>query len=72
LHGARLHRLYSGGGNLAAVFPAKRLSSRTRGLVFAAWPFGGPVDFIFLAVLAVFLLITLALVAGCAALERKK
>jgi hypothetical protein len=30
------------------------------------------VDFIFLAVLAAFLLITLALVAGCAALERRK
>jgi hypothetical protein len=30
------------------------------------------VDMIFLTVLAVFLLLTLALVAGCAALERKK
>jgi len=30
------------------------------------------VDIIFLAVLAVFLLLALALVAGCASLERKK
>jgi hypothetical protein len=30
------------------------------------------VDFLFLALLGVFLLLTLALVAGCAALERKK
>jgi hypothetical protein len=29
-------------------------------------------DILFLAVFAVFLLLTLALVAGCAALERKK
>jgi hypothetical protein len=30
------------------------------------------VDILFLAVLAVFLLLALALVAGCASLERKK
>jgi hypothetical protein len=30
------------------------------------------VDILFLAVFAAFLLLTLALVAGCAALERKK
>jgi hypothetical protein len=30
------------------------------------------VDIVFLALLAVFLMLTLALVAGCAALERKK
>jgi hypothetical protein len=33
---------------------------------------GDAVDFLFLTVFAVFLLLTLALVAGCAALERKK
>jgi hypothetical protein len=33
---------------------------------------GDAVDILFLTVLAVFLLLTLALVAGCAALERKK
>jgi hypothetical protein len=33
---------------------------------------GDAVDIVFLAVFAVFLLLTLALVAGCAALERKK
>jgi hypothetical protein len=33
---------------------------------------GDAVDFLFLMVFAVFLLLTLALVAGCAALERKK
>jgi hypothetical protein len=35
-------------------------------------PEGDAVDFLFLTVLAVFLLLALALVAGCAALERKK
>jgi hypothetical protein len=30
------------------------------------------VDIVFLALIGVFLLLTLALVAGCAALERKK
>jgi hypothetical protein len=30
------------------------------------------VDILFLALISVFLLLTLALVAGCAALERKK
>jgi hypothetical protein len=30
------------------------------------------VDIVFLAMIGVFLLLTLALVAGCAALERKK
>jgi hypothetical protein len=30
------------------------------------------VDILFLAMIAVFLLLTLAVVAGCAALERKK
>jgi hypothetical protein len=33
---------------------------------------GDPVDILFLGVLGVFLALTLALVAGCAALERKK
>jgi hypothetical protein len=33
---------------------------------------GDAVDILFLTVLAVFLLLALALVAGCAALERKK
>jgi hypothetical protein len=33
---------------------------------------GAAVDILFLTVFAVFLLFTLALVAGCAALERKK
>jgi hypothetical protein len=33
---------------------------------------GDVVDFLFLALTGVFLLLTLALVAGCAALERKK
>jgi hypothetical protein len=33
---------------------------------------GETVDILFFAVLAVFLLLSLALVAGCAALERKK
>jgi hypothetical protein len=33
---------------------------------------GDAVDILFLTVFAVFLLLTLALVAGCAALERKK
>jgi hypothetical protein len=33
---------------------------------------GDTVDILFLTVLAVFLLLALALVAGCAALERKK
>jgi len=32
----------------------------------------GTVDIVFLLVMIVFLLLTLALVAGCAALERKK
>jgi hypothetical protein len=35
-------------------------------------PWEIPVDIVFLAVLAVFLGLTLALVVGCAALERKK
>jgi hypothetical protein len=57
----------------AAIFPRFfHTSAYLRGPVFAASPFGGSLDFIFLAVLAVFLLITLALVAGCAALERKR
>jgi hypothetical protein len=33
---------------------------------------GDAVDFVFMTVLAVFLALTLALVAGCAALERKR
>jgi hypothetical protein len=33
---------------------------------------GDPVDIVFLGVLGVFLALALALVAGCAALERKK
>jgi hypothetical protein len=33
---------------------------------------GDAVDILFLALFAVFLMLTLALVAGCAALERKK
>jgi hypothetical protein len=33
---------------------------------------GDEVDILFLALIGVFLLLTLALVAGCAALERKK
>jgi hypothetical protein len=33
---------------------------------------GDPVDILFLAVFGVFLALSLALVAGCAALERKK
>jgi hypothetical protein len=33
---------------------------------------GVTVDILFLALMGVFLLLTLALVAGCAALERKK
>jgi hypothetical protein len=33
---------------------------------------GDAVDILFLALIGVFLLLTLALVAGCAALERKK
>lgn len=35
-------------------------------------PTGDAVDILFLIVLAVFLLLALALVAGCAALEKKK
>jgi hypothetical protein len=38
----------------------------------ALYALGDPMDIVFLAVLAVFLGLTLALVAGCAALERKK
>jgi hypothetical protein len=34
--------------------------------------FGEAVDIVFLALFVVFLMLTLALVAGCAALERKK
>jgi hypothetical protein len=37
-----------------------------------AVPEGDAVDILFLTVLAVFVLLALALVAGCAALERKK
>jgi hypothetical protein len=33
---------------------------------------GDAVDILFLAVFALFVLLTLALIAGCAALERKK
>jgi hypothetical protein len=39
------------------------------GLIFVL---GVAVDILFLALMCVFLLLTLALVAGCAALERKK
>jgi hypothetical protein len=39
------------------------------GLIFVL---GVTVDILFLASIGVFLLLTLALVAGCAALERKK
>jgi hypothetical protein len=39
------------------------------GLIFVL---GVAVDILFLALMGVFLLLTLALVAGCAALERKK
>jgi len=34
--------------------------------------FGDAVDIVFLAVIGVFLLLTLALAGGCAALERRK
>jgi len=40
-------------------------------LVLKSCP-GEAVDILFLALVGVFLLLTLALVAGCAALERKK
>jgi hypothetical protein len=39
---------------------------------YAAHDCGDRVDILFLAVLGAFLALTLALVAGCAALERKK
>jgi hypothetical protein len=56
---SRLHRLYTGGGNFFAFFSQQRLTS--------TW-----VDILFLALMIVFLLLTLVLVAACAALERRQ
>jgi len=73
---AHLHRLYIGHRKRCRVFPPA-------GVI---WSFGGAraqvlslgpvqeieVDILYLALIGVFLLLALALVAGCSALERKK
>jgi hypothetical protein len=61
-----------GGCKFCPVFPPARLTWRVAECALRHAFTGVAVDILFLAVLAVFLLLALALVAGCASLERKK
>jgi hypothetical protein len=61
-----------GGCKFCPVFPPARLISRAAEFALRLAFTGVAVDILFLAVFAVFLLLALALVAGCASLERKK
>jgi hypothetical protein len=70
----RLHGLYGGAGKFCRVFRSRSVASAAfaRSAAAPSCKKGDAVDMLFLATLAVFLALTLALIAGCAALERRK
>jgi hypothetical protein len=69
---ALLHCLYMGSRKFCLVFPRVSLVWGVAENAPRHAFIGVAVDILFLAVFAVFLLLALALVAGCASLERKK